>query len=179
MALTGFEKPLDQYNRDEIRKIAVPYGIPLSKIITQKLTKAQVIDAIRNSPKYQEQQQKRPTDDKNNRIRNIINNLIGTEDPDDLMVEIISVLKESGKIPTAGKYYVFIYNPKTPNIQYDQNPLVAVTDVFSWGFRGINFHWGEIRQYTWDEIVKGIYEVYPSELKDLQTIPFGKFRLNS
>ena len=103
MALTGFEKPLDQYNRDEIRKIAVLYGIPLSKIITQKLTKAQVIDAIRNSPKYQEQQQKRPTDDKNNRIRNIINNLIGTEDPDDLMVEIISVLKESGKSPTAGK----------------------------------------------------------------------------
>jgi hypothetical protein len=73
----------------------------------------------------------------------------------------------------------FVYNPKTPNIQYDQNPLVAVTDIFSWGFRGINFHWGEVRQYTWDEIAGGIYEVYPAELKDLQTIPFGKFRLNS
>ena len=34
-------------------------------------------------------------------------------------------------------------------------------------------------QYTWDEIVGEIYEVYQSEIKDLQTIPFGNFRLNS
>jgi hypothetical protein len=119
------------------------------------------------------------TDDKVNRLRDITNNLIGTEDPDDLMLEIITALTESEKVPKTGKYYVFVYNPKTPNIQYDQNPLVAVTDVFPWGFRGINFHWGEVRQYTWDEIPGGIYEVYPSELKDLQTIPFGKFRLNN
>lgn len=119
------------------------------------------------------------TDDNINRLRNVTDNLVGTEDPDDLMLEIITVLTESEKVPKTGKYYVFVYNPKTPNIQYDQNPLVAVTDVFSWGFRGINFHWGEVRQYTWDEIPGGIYEVYQSELKDLQTIPFGKFRLNS
>lgn len=179
MALTGLEKPLEQYNRDDIRKIAVLYGIPLSRIISQKLTKAQVIDAIRNSPKYQNQQQKRPTDDKSNRVRNIINNLIGNEDPDDLMFKLLNVLTESEKIPQSGKYYVFVYNPKTPNIQYDQNPLVAVTDIFSWGFRGINFHWGEIRQYTWDEVAGGIYEVYSWEIKDLQAIPFGKFRLNN
>ena len=119
------------------------------------------------------------TDDKVNRLRDITNTLVGTEDPDDLMLEIITALTESSKIPKVGKYYVFVYNPKSPNIQYDQNPLVAVTDVFSWGFRGINLHWGEVRQYTWDEIAGGIYEVYPSELKDLQTIPFGKFRLNN
>ena len=119
------------------------------------------------------------TDDNINRLRDITNNLVGTEDPDDLMLEIIDALTESEKVPKTGKYYVFVYNPKTPNIQYDQNPLVAVTDVFSWGFRGINFHWGEVRQYTWDEIPGGIYEVYQSEIKDLQTIPFGKFRLNS
>ena len=119
------------------------------------------------------------TDDNINRLRNVTNNLVGTEDPDDLMLEIISALTESEKVPKTGKYYIFVYNPKTPNIQYDQNPLVAVTDVFPWGFRGINFHWGEVRQYTWDEIPGGIYEVYQSELKDLQTIPFGKFRLNS
>ena len=119
------------------------------------------------------------TDDSINRLRDITNNLVGTEDADDLMLEIISALTETEKVPKTGKYYIFVHNPKTPNIQYDQNPLVAVTDVFSWGFRGINFHWGEVRQYTWDEIPGGIYEVYPSELKDLQTIPFGKFRLNS
>ena len=120
-----------------------------------------------------------PTTDNNNRIRNILDNLIGNEDPDDLMIEILDAIQESGKVPSVGKYYVFVYNPKTPNVQYDQNPLVAVTDRFQWGFRGINFHWGEMRQYTWDEIPGSLYEVYAEELVDLREIPFGKIRLNS
>jgi len=118
------------------------------------------------------------TDDNVNRIRNVTNNLVGTEDADDLMLEIISALTESEKVPKTGKYYVFVYNPKTPNIQYDQNPLVAVTDVFSWGFRGINFHWKEIKQYTWSEIIDGLYIVYPEEIKDLQAIPYKKIQLS-
>ena len=121
----------------------------------------------------------RPTDDNSNRVRSVIDGVVGTEDPDDLMLELLSVLQESGKVPESGKYYVFVYNPKTPNIQYDQNPFVAVTDVFLWGFRGINFHWGEIRQYTYNEIVGQIYEVYSDEVSDVREIPFGKFRLNS
>lgn len=119
------------------------------------------------------------TDSINNRVRPVLDGLIGTEDPDDLMLELLEVLEESPKVPNTGKYYVFVYRPKTPEIQYDQNPFVAVTEVFRWGFKGINFHWGEMRQYTWDEIPGGIYEVYPSEVKDLQEIPFGKIRLNS
>ena len=71
-----------------------------------------------------------PTDDKSNRIRSVMDNVIGTEDPDDLMIELIDVLEEGGKVPETGRYYVFVYNPKTPNIRYDQNPLVAVSDVF-------------------------------------------------
>ena len=120
-----------------------------------------------------------PTTDNSNRIRNILDNLIGNEDPDDLMIEILDAIQESGKMPSVGKYYVFVYNPKTPNVQYDQNPLVAVTDRFQWGFRGINFHWGKMRQYTWDEIPGSLYEVYAEELADLREIPFGKIRLNS
>ena len=120
-----------------------------------------------------------PTTDNNNRIRNILDNLIGNEDPDDLMIEILDAIQESGKVPSVGKYYVFVYNPKTPNVQYDQNPLVAVTDRFQWGVRGINFHWGKMRQYTWDEIPGSLYEVYAEELADLREIPFGKIRLNS
>ena len=95
------------------------------------------------------------------------------------MLELLDVLEESGKIPSVGKFYIFVYRPKTPNIKYDQNPLVAVTDIFKWGFRGINFHWGETRQYTLDEIPGSIYEVYKSELKDLEMIPFGKMRINN
>lgn len=120
-----------------------------------------------------------PTENKSNRIRSVMDNLIGTEDPDDIMLELIDVLKESGKIPEAGKYYVFVYNPKTSNVTYDQNPLVAVTDVFSWGFRGLNFHWGEIRQYTWTEIAGQLYEIYQEELPDARELPFQNIRLNS
>lgn len=127
------------------------------------------------------EQKNTDTDNNINRIRKISDNLVGKEDPDDLMLEILDTLKESGKVPEVGKYYVFVYTPKTPNIQYDQNPLVAVTDVYSWGFRGINFHWrgGQVRQYTWSEVPGQLYEIYRSELKDLYQIPFAKIRINN
>jgi len=119
------------------------------------------------------------TDSNVNRIRAVVDNLVGTEDADDIMLELLEVLQESGKIPTAGKFYIFVYNAKTSSLRYDQNPFVAVTEVFQWGFRGINFHWGEMRQYTWDEVAGPLYEVYSTEIKDLQTLPFANFRLNS
>jgi hypothetical protein len=130
-------------------------------------------------PRKTLKQRKNPSETSDNRVRGVIDNLIGNEKPDDLMIEILSVLSEVDKVPQSGKFYTFVYNPKTPNIQYDQNPLVAVTDIFSWGFRGINFHWNETRQYTWDEIPGGIYEVRSDELEDLRTIPYANIRLNS
>ena len=57
-------------------------------------------------------------------------------DPEDMMVEIMSILNETVIIPDVGETYTFIYNAKTPGIQYDQHPMVGVTDVFQWGFRG-------------------------------------------
>lgn len=124
---------------------------------------------------------KRPTDtDTNrNRIRAVSDSIIGVRDPDDVMIALLEVLTEGPKIPQAGKIYIFVYNAKTPQLRYDQNPFVAVTDVFPWGFRGLNFHWGETRQYTWNEVAGGLYEVYPSEVKDLQMIPFANFKLNT
>jgi len=126
-----------------------------------------------------QRQGKNPTDDNENRIRSVIDSVVGNEDPDDLMLEILNVLQESGRVPRAGKYYIFVYNPKTPNITYDQNPLVAVTEVFRWGFKGINFHWGELRQYTYDEVAGQLYEIYSEELADLREVPFANIRLNS
>lgn len=123
-----------------------------------------------------QRQEKNPTDDKSNRIRPALDNLIGIEDPDDLMIEILKLLQEGGKVPQAGKLYIFIYNAKTPDLQYDQNPLVAVTNVFSWGFRGVNVHWRERRNYTWSEIAGGLYEISREELKDLKALPFKKLR---
>jgi hypothetical protein len=114
-----------------------------------------------------------------NRITPVLDGLYGTENPDDLATEVLDVLTEGGKVPEVGNYYVFIYKPKTPNIQYDQHPLVAVFDVFEWGFRGLNYHWGEVRQYTWNEVIGGLYKVSSLELRSLRTIPFARFRLNS
>lgn len=126
-----------------------------------------------------QRQGKNPTDDNENRVRSVIDGVVGNEDPDDLMLEILNVLQESGRVPRAGKYYTFVYRPKTPNITYDQNPLVAVTEVFRWGFKGINFHWGELRQYTYDEVAGQLYEIYSEELADLREVPFANIRLNS
>ena len=121
-----------------------------------------------------------PTDDKENRVRSVVNGLIGTEEPDDIMIELMDNLTStSTSSPSVGKYYVFVYSAKTPNIQYDSNPLVAVTDVFEWGFRGINLHMGQYRNYTFNELVGQLYEVNSYELSDVREITFGKMQLNS
>ena len=110
-----------------------------------------------------------PTDDNENRVRSVVNSLIGTEKPDDIMVELMDNLGTTvTSSPSAGKYYVFVYSAKTPNIQYDSNPLVAVTDVFEWGFRGINLHVGQYRNYTYNELVGQLYEVNSDELADVR-----------
>ena len=108
---------------------------------------------------------------------NNINN--GTNDQEDLMLEIMDLLKDTvTPIPDVGMLCTFVYNAKTPGITYDQHPLVAVTDIFSWGFRGLNFHHQESRQYTWSELAGQVYIVHPTELDDLLSIPYGKMILN-
>ena len=81
-------------------------------------------------------------------------------------------------IPEVGKFYTFIYNAKTPNITYDQHPLIACTDLQSWGFKGLNFHWRQSRNYTWEELAGQLYIVEYNELDDLLRFPYGKFILN-
>ena len=51
------------------------------------------------------------------RIDPIMKNLVGNENPDDLAQEILDVLTEGSNMPEAGNYYVFVYQPKTPNIK--------------------------------------------------------------
>ena len=133
----------------------------------------------RKSLKERQQKKITDTDSDRNRVRAVVDGLVGTESADDIMLELLEVLQESGKMPSVGKFYLFVYNAKTTSLTYDQNPLVAVTDVYSWGFKGINFHWGEMRQYTWSEVAGSLYEIYPSELRDLQELPVANFRLNS
>ena len=125
-----------------------------------------------------QRREQHPTDDKDNRVRGVVRELNGIENSDDKMEALIGVLKESGKTTvSAGKFYTFFYSAMTNGIQYDEYPLVAVTDVFSWGFRGENFHWrGDMRQYNYNQIVGGLYEVYPEEISDVVELSFAKVR---
>jgi hypothetical protein len=102
----------------------------------------------------------------------------GATDPEDVMMIIMDVFKEEVLYPEPGKFYTFIYNPKTPNIEYDQHPLIACTELYNWGFKGINFHWRESRQYTWEEVVGKLHVVKYNELDELTSLQYGKFRLN-
>lgn len=115
------------------------------------------------------------------RLSKLVEEKIGGEDPDDTMTDVMEALgTESQETPVVGKYYTFVYSPKTPNIQYDEFPLVAVTETFSWGFRGINYHWPGFRQYTYSEIVGGTYNVESGEeLEDAKRLSYGKKRLNN
>jgi hypothetical protein len=102
----------------------------------------------------------------------------GTKDPEDLMLIIMEIFKEEVLYPEPGKFYTFIYTPKTPDIEYDQHPLIACTDLQKWGFKGINFHWRKSRNYTWQEVIGKLHVVRENELDELLAIPYGKFRLN-
>ena len=113
-----------------------------------------------------------------NRISPVLDRLIGIEDPDELMSQITQVVSDSISTPQAGQFFLFSYQPSSNGI-YDANPLVAVTDVYSWGFRGTNFHHGEARSYSFSNVSGSTYRVFPEEIKDLQALPFGRMRLNS
>jgi hypothetical protein len=87
-----------------------------------------------------------------NRIEPIIEDIRSEFNVDDRMELIMYALNDTvTPIPEEGNICTFKYYAKTPNISYDQHPLVAVTEVFQWGFRGLNFHHREYRQYTWEE----------------------------
>jgi len=102
----------------------------------------------------------------------------GTSDPEDLMMIIMELFKEEVLYPEPGKFYTFVYNPKTPEIEYDQHPLIACTSLERWGFKAINFHWQQARQYTWSEVAGKLHTIKFNELDELLAIPYAKFRLN-
>ena len=115
-----------------------------------------------------------------NRVSGLLENLIGTEDPDDMMLEIIDRLSDTvTPVPDLGEYYTFLYKAKTPNITYDIHPLIAVTEYHPTGFKGFNFHWNRMRNYTFMEVIGQLYYVNPVEIDELRTIPYQRFVLNN
>tara|TARA_B100001250_G_scaffold215355_2_gene184792 strand:+ start:1055 stop:1435 length:381 start_codon:yes stop_codon:yes gene_type:complete len=114
-----------------------------------------------------------------NRLEHVVSDIIAMEDPDDMMLAVTETLTETELIPEIGKYYTFIYAPKTPRIRYDQFPLIACVGLFRWGFRGMNYHWGgDFRNYTWEEVLGQLHIAYPMEMEDLRSIPYQNFKIN-
>jgi len=112
------------------------------------------------------------------RVSQLKRKLDGSEDADIIMMNILEVFKESEFIPDVGGHYTFIYIPKTPDITYDEHPLVVVTEIQKWGFKGFNYHWRMMRNYTWIEIKGKLHVVKYEELDEMLSIPYAKFRLN-
>lgn len=114
------------------------------------------------------------------RMRTLLKKIdqMGSGDPEDLMLIILDTLKEEVLYPEPGKFYTFVYSPKTPNIEYDQHPLIACTELYNWGFKATNFHWRKSRNYTWEEVVGKLHVIKFNELDEMLSIPYAKFRLN-
>ena len=118
-------------------------------------------------------------EDQRNRLERDVSDIIALYDADDRMLAVTEILTETEVVPDVGKYYTFIYAPKTPRIRYDQFPLIACVGIFKWGFRGYNFHWPAFRNYTWEEVVGYLHTAYPLEMPDLRSIPYQNFQINN
>jgi hypothetical protein len=182
MDLTGYEKSLSQYTKSELINIAKKYTIyyqtPSGKGSIgnyENLSKEKLIDLIEKDRDYQREKP-------GSRIEILKRRIVGITDPEEIMIEIISVFRDLEIIPSPGKYYTFIYNAKTPKIRYDQHPLIAALELFPWGFKGLNFHWQDvdpsqcIRNYTWNEVAGQLHVVYGDEIDFMKRINYSKFR---
>ena len=118
-------------------------------------------------------------EDQRNRLEKDVSDIIALDDADDRMLAVTEILTETEVVPDVGRYYTFIYAPKTPRIRYDQFPLIACVGIFQWGFRGYNFHWPAFRNYTWEEVVGYLHTAYPLEMNDLRSIPYQNFQINN
>lgn len=189
MKLTGYEKSrLNDYTVSELRTIARNYYVtfksPSGETSTnyRRLNKNQLISAILSDRDYKNAKPyNRPTDDDQNRVRRIVGDLIGIETPEVLMSKITEALKNSVTlVPIPEKFYTFRYRAETPNIRYDQHPLIYCENISNSKdgnlyFQGPNYHWPMQRVYRIDRVIGNLYEVDAGEIADLREIPYAKF----
>lgn len=173
--LTGYEKPLEKFTRDELRGIAVNYGIKLSVIIEGRLNKSEVISLIQKNARYKAANPKKKLKPDQRRTAELRSAIEGLKSPDQIMKKILNIFTDTSSIPEAGKYYTFVYSAKTTDILYDQYPLVAVLSVYDWGFSGINFHWNEVRQYTWQEVAGELHIISNEEIEYMKSVAYAKY----
>jgi len=109
------------------------------------------------------------------RVAQLKRRISGLTDSESIMMEIMDVFRESVFIPDVGSYYTFVYIPKTQEIEFDQFPLIACLEIQRWGFKGLNFHWGSVRNYTWLEVAGKLHTVKNNEIEYLRSVPYARF----
>ena len=114
-----------------------------------------------------------------NRLEYVVDDIINKTTADDRMIALLEVLEETEVVPDVGRYYTFVYAPKTPRIRYHLNLVKASVSVDRWGFKGLNYHWGKFRNYSWNEVIGNLHVIYPLELRDARSIPIQYFRINN
>lgn len=108
----------------------------------------------------------------NNRIKPIIDNLIGTEKAEDLFFSVSEALSDSEeKVPVPNGVYCFEYYAVTSPLLTDRFPIVGVTGVYEWGFTGMNLHLGEPRNYNFNNIASSLYRLKPQEVAPARALP--------
>ena len=193
MALTGYEKLLKDYTKEQLIEIAESYSVYYTTSSGKgklsgyrRLTKEQLVSIIKNDSDYIDANPKSPRriDGKrlSNRLKDFKESLMGNESPEELMDGILSRLSGSERAyPSAGRYYTYIYYAVTPGILYDRHPLILAGDTLPKGFRGFNYHLGKIRQYNTvdgDRLVSGLFELSQQEFATLRSVPYGKLIQN-
>lgn len=184
--LTGYERPLQQFTRSELIQIAQNYTVHYVTKSGQgrignynNLTKQELIDIISGDNDYKQKKLSkkinRDIKTEQSRVKILQQQIKGIRNRDLIMTIIMRVFSETSLDPIPGNYYTYIYNAKTPNLLYDQYPLVAVLSVEEWGFKGINFHWNEQRNYTWAEVNSLYHVINNDEIDDMKNIKYAKF----
>ena len=192
--LTGFERnSLNDYTKKELVQLAKKYSIYYktdkgvgSMANYNRLTTHQLVSLIRNDRDYKNAQRKdlqrsgdTDVDTVENRFFELRAGLKGTEKPEELMDEILT-LAEGTEVDQVlpGRHYTYIYYAGTPGIKYDRHPLITCVELNENGFVGYNYHWLMSRQYKneypGERVQSPIYEISYLELQTLKSIPYAR-----
>ena len=162
MAITGYEKLLEQYSKNELVEIAKKYTIYYQTDSGQgstsnydRLTKEKLISIIKSDRDYQSAA---PPSRKLSRVEMMMERIsIGIDKPVKIMAVIQEVFDDIDSIPKIGNIYTFEYTAITPRILYDKHPLIFVESYNPPYFIGFNVHWPDYRNYLLGNVTNQVF----------------------
>ena len=178
MALTGYEKSLEQYSKNELVAIAKKYTIYYKTASGQtsgsnygSLTKEKLISLIKSDRDYQNSA---PPTKKLSRVEIMMQRITPGVDTEDEIMEVIQeVFDDIDSIPKIGNIYTFKYTATTPRIFYDKHPLIFVKSYNPPYFIGFNVHWPDYRNYLLENVTGVFHRVQKGEEFDyLHDVPY-------